>query len=474
VAVLAHLIVDGRMRMMYSGYHLTQLLIDGQVPRYGPGAVWFYGPPLWLDGGHHAVVQWLNRLYGLGCCAAVVALAWVWFDRRTAAVTAGIVCALPFLWFAHSCESIHVAPTLAVLVAVALVCHPTVRSPVGAVVALVAAALSRPEIAPVVCLVPLWLWLLRGRPRPAARTKALWGLLALVALYLVVGWRMTEVLTVSDRLMAQGAVASPGRWLERGWYAMGLGGVFMSPGYLPLVFLPLALWSAGHRRTRQVALPTVLLGLVWLGSAGIDYAYVSLIRLQLPVVFLWLPLIAAGALTLHDGRGGKPIAVGLTVLFVVGGLWSAQALAQRTVEDSEDALWREVGSQLPEWTDERPEPACLVTHMYGDERSTSKTPRFVPGYQFGGAVSLHPLRALGEVTQTCRGAVYFLRGSRCYAQLRRPGEPPPPEGTDYCAHGPDPARLTPVFEVDVPNVGVATYPMYPAGETLRFGLYRVK
>ena len=88
-------------------------------------------------------------------------------------------------------------------------------------------------------------------------------------------------------------------------------------------------------------------------------------------------------------------------------------------------------------------------------------------------VSIHPLRTLSDVTRTCAGPVYFLRGSRCYADLRRPGEPAPPEGTDYCSSAPPSTTLMPLIEREVDNVGVVSYPMYPAGERLKLGLYRL-
>jgi hypothetical protein len=468
LSVLGLCFVPGRMRMMYSGYHLTQHLVDGSVPRYGPGSVWFYGPVQWLLGGDHAWVQWANRVYGLGCGIATVALAGLWFNRAVATVTAVLASALPFFWFAYSCESIHVAPSLAVLVAVGLLSLPERRAPVAAAIAVVAAGLTRPEIAAVMCLAPLWLWCVNRCPRP---TRRAWPwLVALGVVYLVIGCRMLEVLALSDQLAAQGAVASSGRWLERGWYALSLGGVFLSPGYLPPVLVGLLFVAALTPSHRRIALPTLAFGAIWLASAGIDYAYVSLIRLQLPVVLLWLPLMAAACVTIYRWPRGKALSVALAALMLAGIGASFLALDVRTVEDDEDLLWRDAVAALPD------APGCLVTHIYGDASSLAKTPRFVPRYLLSSLrpeVSIHPLRTLPEVERTCPGPVYFLRGSRCYAELRRPGEPAPPEGTDYCATAPSSERLTPLIERRVPNVGVASYPMYPQGEHLRLGLYRL-
>ncbi|MGB0588664.1 MAG: hypothetical protein ACPGU1_03195 [Myxococcota bacterium] len=468
LSIVGLCVVPGRMRMMYSGYHLTQHLVDGSIPRYGPGAIWFYGPVQWLLGGDHAWVQWANRVYGLGCGIATVALAGLWFNRTVATVTAVLASALPFFWFAYSCESIHVAPTLAVLVAVGVLSLPERRAPVAAAIAVIAAGLTRPEIAAVMCLAPLWLWCVQRCPRP---TRRAWPwLVALVAIYGVIGWRMLDVLVLSDQLAAQGAVASPGRWLERGWYAFSLGGVFMSPDYLPPVLGGLLVIAAATPSHRRIALPTLAFGAVWLASAGIDYAYVSLIRLQLPVVLLWLPLMAAACVTIYRWPRGKALAVALTALMLAGSATSFLALDVRTVEDDEDQLWRDAVTALPDG------PGCLVTHIYGDEASAAKTPRFVPRYLLASLrpeVSIHPLRTLPDVARTCAGPVYFLRGSRCYADLRRPGEPAPPEGTDYCTSAPPAAHLTPLIERDVKNVGVVSYPMYPAGERLRLGLYRL-
>jgi hypothetical protein len=468
LAAVSLAFVPGRMRMMYSGYHLTQHLVDGSVPRYGPGATWFYGPVHWLLGGDHAWTQWANRVYGVGCGVAAVTLAGLWFNRTVAAVTAVLACALPFFWFAYSCESIHVAPSLAVLVAVGLLSLPERRAPVAAAIAVVAAALTRPEIAAVMCLAPLWLWCVQCCPRP---TRRAWPwLLALAVVYLVIGWRMLEVLDLSDQLAAQGAVASSGRWLERGWYALSLGGVFLSPDYLPPALLGLLLIAALTPSQRRIALPTLAFGAIWLASAGIDYAYVSLIRLQLPVVLLWLPLMAAACVTIYRWPRGKALTVALAALMLAGIGASFLALDVRTVEDDEDQLWRDAVAALPD------APGCLVTHIYGDASSLAKTPRFVPRYLLSSLrpeVSIHPLRMLSEVERTCAGPIYFLRGSRCYAELRRPGEPAPPEGTDYCANAPPMAHLTPLIERDVENVGVVSYPMYPEGEHLRFGLYRL-
>ena len=72
LGVIGLALVPAEMRMVYGGYDLTRHLVEGLVPRYGPGALWFYG----LRGYQRRsrLGQLLNRLYGVGTLIALIAL----------------------------------------------------------------------------------------------------------------------------------------------------------------------------------------------------------------------------------------------------------------------------------------------------------------------------------------------------------------------------------------------------------------
>ncbi|MEC9071198.1 MAG: hypothetical protein VX938_02420, partial [Myxococcota bacterium] len=114
LAILLHGLAPDRMMMVYGGYDLAAHLIDGQVPRYGAGSVWFYGPAMWLLGSDHSWMQSLNRVAGLLC----LVVAWdlgrlLW--KKGEVPSAWILVLLPVLWRGHTSESIVIIPTLLLL-----------------------------------------------------------------------------------------------------------------------------------------------------------------------------------------------------------------------------------------------------------------------------------------------------------------------------------------------------------------------
>jgi hypothetical protein len=123
---------------------------------------------------------------------------------------------------------------------------------------------------------------------------------------------------------------------------------------------------------------------------------------------------------------------------------------------------------------------CLATPDNRDLPPPGKTHRFFPYYLFADrevAPRLSNLSGLEEERSLCPDGAYALLGMRCYMHLREDeAEGDPPEGEmaiEACETFRDRWVLTPLVERSVPNRGDVAFPMYPSGETLTVGLYRV-
>jgi len=126
-------------------------------------------------------------------------------------------------------------------------------------------------------------------------------------------------------------------------------------------------------------------------------------------------------------------------------------------------------------------PASAIESM-GDKVAARRLmrPRAWPSYLFTGRDRPLRLLGLGEVKGArgiCPGGIYALLGMRCYMHLREDeagGDPPEGETPiAACAAFRRRWELEPVLEHAVPNRFDLAFPMYPLGERLTVGLYRV-
>lgn len=468
LAAVAVCLAPAKMRMVYGGYDLTTHLVDGVIPRYGPGALWFYGAPQWLLGGDHGWIQGLNRLYGLGSLAAVIALAGRWFPKQAGAreATAWLMVTLPILMAAHSCESIHAGPALGLLVSLWLWSQDEVRHPVAAMLPALAAAMTRPEMAVMVALSPPLIWALRGRP--AITLRGPWTVPAVgVAVMLTV--IIDDVVGTMGQMASQSAVELDLGLIGKSVNAATFESILGLPSAAPTVLLGLVVAAVVARELRPLAAPVLAFAVLWMASTGIDHTVVSLPRIQLVPLLLCLPL--AGAAVLEVLRASRLLVWGLALFYLGGAVYSAVALWTPTNEDHEERLWRDAVAALPEG------PVCVAAIGYGDAPPAGISPRHNPGYLLTDGDPTRELRQLthlGHFLETCRGPVYALLGTRCHVAMRSAGQPAPgPEGIEACRRVRASHRLEPVIEREVPNRGDLVFPMYPASRDFTIGLYAV-
>ena len=503
VAVIAHGLMPERPIMVYSGYGLTENLGLGVVARYGVGATWLYGPLHWAFGTDHHWIMLLNRtIYGLGALLMAVVLARRWFPERpvAAVATAWFAAATPLFWRVHTSESILVGSALLMLGGLAWLTGQRRRLVAGAL-AIVAAGLTRPEMAVAAALIPVWLWLAEGRPRPKLRgagrlarpvephvlTRPLggtgWALWAVAVGGLVLlGVNIWQRAEIAELLKARGGLPNLIGWEAAVIGGIARGGLFGNPTWWPSVVSLLVLVAAFHRETRRFALPAFVLALIWIGASSIDTHGLNMRRVHVPIVLFGLPLAGVGAALLLDreavqwrwlrAASTKARLLAIVVFFLAGNAWAGVNLFQRTNGDAEEQLWQDVAAQLPEG------PGCFATVGDHDPPTDSMTPRFTPHYLIANARpawSRGELADIERLSATCDGPVYALLGMRCYMRWRL-DHGPPPEGTpqlEACADVRQRYRLEPLLERDVPNAGDIPYPMYPAGSPLKVGFYRV-
>ena len=149
-------------------------------------------------------------------------------------------------------------------------------------------------------------------------------------------------------------------------------------------------------------------------------------------------------------------------------------LHQPTNADTEEALLQETRKILPAGQ------VCLATPDNRDLPPPGKTHRFFPHYLFEDRAQvprLVHLAGLRDSRDACTDGVYALLGMRCYMHLREGAtEGPAPEGAqpiEACATFRETWWLDPLVEWQAVNHGDLAFPMYPTGEVLPVGLYRV-
>ncbi len=464
---LLQLFVGGRPIMVFEGYALTEGLAAGEIPRYGAGGLFFYGWTQWFGGTDHVSLMHLNVALGALCIALL--LGWVRRlfpdDSRRLVWAAVLVLALPVLARAHGSESILVAPTAAILGALFLLSGDSSSRFILAVVLLGAAALSRPEMAVVACVIPVFNHVVRGNSGLPKLN------LAWVALGLIVVVAIWSALMSATDMNARDALPATDRGIGPIIAAMTVDGILADIRCFPVALSLLGLWAITRRELRRVALASWALALVWMGLTGVDHTSASTPRTHLPIVFVMTPLLVASWTTFVDA--GSRVRTGLVALLIMAGSGvSGWFLHSHNNDDAEEALWRALV------TDIQDEQACIVAVGDNDPPDRGRTSRHNPEYWVANAHpgwEISPLSELENVKQRCSGKIYALLGLRCYTQMREPGEAVP-EGRamhPICADvfKEKPARN--VIEWDIENRSQMSHPMYPAGSPLKIGVYEL-
>ncbi|MEC9071425.1 MAG: hypothetical protein VX938_03560, partial [Myxococcota bacterium] len=483
VAVFTHLMAPSAMVMVYSGYMQVEELLRWEPLRYGAGANWLYGPWLALLGSDHGTIQLVNRLYGLIGLLLLAAWSARLSPRATWAV-AGITVLAPILWRDHGSESILVGGWV-MLMATLFALSEAARAGRAAVGLLglpcaVVAAMTRPEMA--LALVPLGLVvLIHHRPDWTRRD---WSLLALAILSgLVLAYpHAQQVMATVDALVAVNALPGMERLQSRFFSDMWtLQGLHVAVAYGPaalLLLLPIA-WARPGERVLVTGIFLTALG--WMAFTRVDLPEVSTPRVHAPP---WTLLALVGGLGADalwrrlEGLSASSARLGCQALIVGlwlgSAVWSLPSLYRPSNADAEEALLREAQEALPQGQ------ICLATPDNRDLPPPGKTHRFFPYYLFADRAlppRLSNLSGLEEERALCPDGSYALLGMRCYMHLREDdaaGDPPPGQTPiESCRTFRDRWALTPLVERTVPNRGDVAFPMYPSGDTLTVGLYRV-
>jgi len=460
-------VVGARPIMVFEGYALTEGLAAGEIPRYGAGGLFFYGWTQWIGGTDHISLMNLNLVFGAVC--VLLLLGWVHrlfpeHPRRLVWAAVLVLC-LPVIARAHGSESILVAPTAAILGALFLLAGRTdSRLPLAGVL-LGAAAFTRPEMAVVACVIPVFAYYLGAEVR-FPRMNLSW--VGLACLVLIAIWG--ALVSASD-MSAREALPATERGIGPIIAAMTVDGILTDIRCFPVALSALGLWAFTRPSLRPIALASWLLALLWMGLTGVDHTSASTPRTHLPVVLMMIPLLTAAWTSFIDQvsvLGTRALAA----LVLVGTLYSGWVLHSPNNDDGEEALWRALV------TDIQDEEACIVAMGDNDPPGRGRTSRHNPEYWVHNAHpgwTVSPLSDLREVKQACTGKVYALLGMRCYTQIREPGESVPGGSSMHpiCADvlKEKPARK--VIEWDIENRSQMSHPMYPAGSPLKIGVYEL-
>ena len=480
VALLTHAFTPSRMVMVFGGYDQVQHLAQAEALRYGPGAIWIYGPWLWLTGVDHTVIQTLNRGLGFVSLLALwgLAAALVPGRPRVPLLLAAMTATAPIMWRDHASESLLVGGVLFGLVGVWGVLRQ--RDPVDWLLALpclALAALTRPEFALVLSVLAPALILSRGR---AFLVRERFALSALFLSVLALGWVHYETMAAwVGALRASSALESVGLF-ELLWRVFSRDTFEVVWGYGPLALIPAilaAFWVRSHRRLVWLL---VVVAAFWAALTRIDLPQVSIPRVHAPIWLLWCLVGALGldhlvGYLMRQARTRRLIGgVVLSTLWITSAGATLGTIYQPTNADAEEALIQDARRHIGEAPF-----GALATILSQDPPPNGKASRAFPSYLFNQPERPLVLSGLSELEHHWPQdgePVYALLGVRCYAEMREDtGAPPPKDARPVraCADFRDTWRLETVIERDIVNQGDRSFPMYPASPTLSVGFYRV-
>ncbi|MGB0591180.1 MAG: hypothetical protein ACPGU1_16005 [Myxococcota bacterium] len=479
--VLTHLVAPGRMVMVFGGYDQVQHLAEAEALRYGPGAVWIYGPWLWLNTVDHTVVQMVNR--GLGLIGLL--LLWALAGRvvpgrpRVPLILAGMTVFAPLMWRDHASESLLVGGMLFGLAGLwGLAQQEDPLDWLLALPCLVLASLTRPEFALVLTALSLLLVLGPGRRLMLAhRWASLWLFVAVAA----IGWGHYEVMAAwVDALRSSSALESVGLF-ELLWRVISRDTFEVVWRYGPLALMPFVIAAFWARSARGLVGSLFVIACIWAALTRIDLPQVSIPRVHAPIWLAWALIGAIGAdhivgRLMTQERSKRLLGGGLLV-----GLWCVTAamtwptLYAPTNEDAEEALIQDARGHLGDAPF-----GAIATILSQDPPPNGKASRAFPGYLFnqeGAPLVLSGLSELERIWPVPGGPVYALLGVRCYAEMREDTGAPAPKvakPVKACADFRAQWRLEPIIERTLINRGDRAFPMYPDTETLDVGFYRVE
>ena len=480
LALLTHVLPPSRMVMVFSGYDQVHHLAQAEALRYGPGAIWIYGPWLWLSSVDHALIQGVNR--GLGFLSLVVL--WALVARlvparpRLPLLFAALSVSAPLLWRDHASESLLVGGLFVGLIGLFGVLRA--RDAVDWLMALpclVLSAMTRPEFAFALSVLVPALILTRGRDL-LLRERAFTGFL--VASALALGWVHYETMSAWVGSLRQTSALESVGMGELLWRVFSRDTVEVVWGYGPLallLFIGAAFWA---RQERPLIVTLAIVASLWAALTRIDLPQVSIPRVHAPIWLMWCLIgaigldLLVGALMQATRKRRVLLGAGLAALWLTSAGATLPPLYHPTNEDSEEALIQEARRHIGDAPF-----AALATMLSQDPPPSGKASRAFPAYLFNQPNRPLVLSGLSELQHHWvedKGPVYALLGVRCYAEMREESGAPAPSvarALKACADFRDAWELEPIIERDVPNYGDRAFPMYPDTATLRVGFYRV-
>jgi hypothetical protein len=479
--LLTHLVAPSRMVMVFGGYDQVQHLAEAEALRYGPGAVWIYGPWLWMNSVDHEVIQWVNRGLGVLALLALWALAGrvVPGRPRVPLILAAMTMTAPLLWRDHASESLLVGGLLVGLAGLWGLAQR--EDPLDWLLALpcvVLAALTRPEFALVLTALSAILVLGPGRRLLRAhRWVSLWLVIAVAA----VGWGHFEVMAAwVDALRSSSALESVGLF-ELLWRVISRDTFEVVWRYGPVALVPCIIAAFWVKSARGLVWSVFVVACLWAALTRIDLPQVSIPRVHAPIWLAWALLGAIGAdhlvgRLMTQERPKRLMGGGVLIgLWVLTAAMTWPTLYAPTNEDAEEALIQDARRHLGEAPF-----GALVTLLSQDPPPNGKASRAFPGYLFNRRdrpLVLSGLSELKRMWPVQGGPVYALLGVRCYAEMREDtGAPAPTVAIPVraCADFRAQWRLEPIIERELTNQGDRAFPMYPATSTLKVGFYRVE
>ncbi len=484
-AVLRLGVLPVRMATMYTGFINTDAAVHlTNISQYGAGTAVLY----------HVFFQFLpaDHLTLMHVNAALGALTLLFFgtwaaeylrDRRAGVLAAAFAALLP-VFLRNDTSDANNVPCLFWLFAGVVLWQAHLRtgkrgSLVAALPMLALAAAGRPEFSlVVVATVVLTAWGgAAGRPLPRrAGSWALFGAawLLLIAPHLVYTYQTAARYAATAALpgFAWHRWASPIHWL---WESNLLTTPRLFPLALPALGL-VALWRPGPAG-RRAAIALVVLMAVTLVAYIVDVDWANVARVHVPIGLAAAALGAAGALRLATDFKRAWVLPAVCAGVAATALPSALLLFAPTNEDHEQAFLQDVHTALPRT------PLALVARL-GDDGPTNPgsgepppTHLMLPAYWFqprdGNRHTLSISRFMAW-PPTDRPA-YFLRSTRCYAEFRTWGSPPPRGDNLHpaCRRLLDGYELQPIIERVVENRGDLWLAYYGDAPTLTLGLYRI-
>ena len=453
---------------------------------YGLGSQALYHALFSILPPDHRALLWVNSVVGVQTIPLAATLAArLLGDRRVGAIFALLIACVP-LFIKNDNSDANNVPCLWWLFAGLLLWVEFLdegrRDALAAGVALLTlAAVARPEMPVVVPLLVVGTSVAAAPRRALASLRNPWVLaLGVVAAVLVLPhaehvFLSTEVLAERDSLPGWG---TRGRLLYL-LRVLVVKDTVLTPSLFPVTLLGFAVYALLVREPTalRARLAVAALSVFTLAIYGLDLCTANMARVHVPGAMLLTMLAAVGIVRARDALRGPVGVILLVVVVALAALPSARRLWAPTNEQAEEDFLQRALRKLP-----ADEVFTFVRVAREDRKRASPWSDFTH-HHFPDYLLRPPVRE-GRVSSVTdwidqpdwTSPAYFYAGTRCYAEFRPEGTPPP-HGDNLqpgCALMRERFNLEPLVEEDVPNRGDVWLEYYGDAPTLKLGLYRVR